>query len=114
MKNFLEDCLIKFNSISVQLVDCLKNEEFERLEKLLDDRRQVIEHIQAISYKQEEFSEIALSLGILDTEREVTSLLSLKKHEVREQMNKVSTVKKANNNYQRNFHTDSLFFNKKI
>jgi hypothetical protein len=114
MKNFLEEELIKFKSISVQIIDYLRNEEYDGIDKLLNDRSEVIEHIQTLTYRQTDFNDVAANLGLLDTERELTVLLSQKKQEVRELMNKVNTVKKANNNYQRNFHSDSLFFNKKI
>lgn len=114
MDNLIEERLISFKKFSMELLTCLNKEEYDNLEKILDIRAELIEAFGMHNYSQNDFKIISEKLGLIELEDEINKLLGEKKHKARIEIEKVNTVKKANNNYQKNFHQDSLFFSKKI
>ena len=114
MDNMLEETLVSFKKLSTELLDCLNKEDNDNLEELLDKRGKLIETISTQNFNQNDFITISSKLELVELENQINKLLSEKKHKARIEIEKVNTVKKANNNYQRNFQPDSLFFNRKI
>jgi hypothetical protein len=114
MNDLLVEKLIEFQQITVGIINMLKQENYDELEAMFNNRQRAIEEIKGISYSQEQFKNISAQLRLVELENVLTKLLDEKKQIARAEMDKVTSAKKANNNYKKNFQQDSLFFNKKI
>lgn len=110
----LRESLIKFQSLTAALINTLKKEDYDSLDEIFNEREEIITAVKKLQYTSEDFRDISLELRLSELEEALNKLLAEKRQMVREQMNNLRNSKKANNNYQRNFQPDSLFFSKKI
>lgn len=110
----LREGLIDFQRLTENLINSLRAEDYDALEDIFNKREKIIKTINSLNYNNEDFKTIASELRLLELDNELNKLLSEKRQSVREQIDKLKTVKKANSNYQRNFQLDSIFLSKKI
>jgi hypothetical protein len=114
MNNTLKEDLITFKNITLSIIQELEREEYDRLEGLIEKREEIMNSIKGLSYNSAEFKTVCDGLQLMQLEQKATKLLTDKKTKIRADMDTVKVAKKANNNYQKKFQPDSLFFNKKI
>ena len=110
----LEQMLVQFKGITIELIKVLKQDEIYKLDELLDSRQMVIENMEKLKYTTEEFANICNELDILNVQQELLELMKVKKEYTREELNKIQTTKNANNNYNKSFYANSGTFNKQI
>ncbi len=114
MSNLLKEKLISYQQVTIKLIDMIKQENYDFIGNLLDDRQVISSELEKINYFQQDFITFSSELNLLDLENILNELINDKKQSVRAKIDKVNAVKSANNNYQKSFRPDSLFFNKKI
>ncbi|SKA72706.1 hypothetical protein SAMN05428976_10134 [Clostridium sp. USBA 49] len=110
----LRENLLNFKKITESLINEIKEENYNSLEDIFNKREIVINTIKKIDYNLEDFKNISSELKLLEMERELNILINEKRQFIVEEINKLKTYKRANNNYQKNFKPDSIFFSKKI
>lgn len=103
-----------FNEISIKLIESLENQDYDSLEVQLNNRERIIEEINRLSFDPVEFKFISDEFRILETENKLNKLFVENRQKLRAEIDKLNSSKRANNNYQRSYNSDSLFFNKKI
>lgn len=114
MDDVLKGRLIVFREITKNMLSELEKEEYDKLEIFLKERENIIDILKSSSFSQDDFKNICKELQLIDLEQKLTNMMNEKRHRVRTEMEKTNSVRKANNNYQKSFKPDSLFFNKKI
>lgn len=114
IKDVLEGKLQTFQQITAILINSLNSEDFDSLEEFLGNRQNIIEDISRLKYSENDFREASTKLKLQELENTLNKLMNEKKQAIKAEMEKVKTVKKASNNYQKNLQADSMFFNKKI
>lgn len=114
MKQDLKQALTQYKNYTLDLISVLEKEEFDSLDKVLNERQFVIEEINNIDYTREEFKVIVEELEILILQKKLTELINEKRNNTRIELDNIVNSKKANKNYNRKFYSDSMFFNKKI
>ncbi|WP_074042349.1 flagellar protein FliT [Desnuesiella massiliensis] len=114
MDKLLEESLIEFKSITLDLINALEYDDFDKLESLIEKRQAIINILEKANYAEEEFKHIASSIDLLTLQKKVLDLMNSKKVELRSEMDKLSEIKTANKSYNSKFAVDSVYFNKKI
>jgi hypothetical protein len=114
MNKLLKEKLLSFQHLTVSIIKALEEENYDTLESILNGRQNIINEIEGLTYTQEQFFMISSEFKLTDLENMLNKLLNEKKQNVRAQIDKIKVIKNANNNYQKGFKPDSLFFNKKI
>ncbi|MEA4826421.1 MAG: flagellar protein FliT [Clostridium sp.] len=108
-------CQLKdFKEVTLKLIEKVENDEFEKLDELLEKRQEIIVRIDKLQYSQEEFRNIAESIDILPLQKKLLDLMNIKKIKLRNEMDKILEIKNANRSYQSRNSLDSVYFSKKI
>lgn len=114
MVEILKCQLEDFKEVTLKLIEKVENDEFEKLDELLEKRQEIIVRIDKLQYSQEEFRNIAESIDILPLQKKLLDLMNIKKIKLRNEMDKISEIKNANKSYQSKSSLDSVYFSKKI
>lgn len=110
----LRESLMNFQRLTAALINILKLEDYDAIDEVLNEREEIINTVRTLNYNSKDFKRISSELRLSELETVLNKLLNEKRQFVRDQMNKLKTSKMANNNYQRSFKPDSMFFSKKI
>lgn len=99
----LYECLDTYKTITLELID--KTKHGESVDKLIDERAELINQIGNIDFSKEEFKNISSSLGLLELDNELQTLVKAEKIKIKNQINilrKTREVRKNYNNVQEN------------
>jgi hypothetical protein len=110
----LATLLKQYRDFSVKLLEVLKEEKYETLEKLLQERQKILDEIKLITYAEDKFQEISEQLELQKLETELIKLTTFKRDQVKLLINKLSEQKTAHKSYKSKFSVDPLYFNKKF
>lgn len=110
----LEEKLIEYKNLTLQLIANVENEDYDSLDKLLTSRQNVMDEIDSIEYSKEKFLALCKKLDILVLNQKLIKITKEKEANVRKNINGLRTSKTANKSYNKKFAVDSVFFNKKI
>lgn len=103
-----------YNSDTLKLIESLEKEDYDVLEGLLNKRQQTIDNISKLDYTKQEFSQIAEELNILEHQQRLSNLMTKKRDDVKEELNKISNAKNASYMYNKKIYSNSTIFNKTI
>lgn len=103
-----------YNSDTLKLIESLEKEDYDVLEGLLNKRQQTIDNISKLDYTKQEFSEVAEELKILEHQKRLSDLMTRKRDDVKEELNKISNAKNASHMYNKRMYSNSRVFNKTI
>ncbi|MCY6370398.1 hypothetical protein [Clostridium ganghwense] len=95
----LRECLTKYKQITLQAMECLKRDEIEDVESLIQSRDYIIEDMKKIQYSQEDFKNICNEYGIMEKEKELFSMMNAKKIEVKRKMDESIKARNVKNQY---------------
>lgn len=110
----LREALEVYKEDTLNLIYSLEKEDYNILEVLLNKRQHTIDIINNLQYTKEEFSDIAQELKILMYQQKLSDLMVEKRNSAKEEINKVSQAKNANNSYNKRIYANSRVFNKTI
>lgn len=113
MKELMQK-LVQFKQVTIELISALENDEFIKLDDLLNSRQIVIDSIEKIKYTTAEFTNICNEFDILYQHQELVKLMQEKKDSTKEEISKIQITRNANNNYNKSFYNSVEMFNKKI
>ncbi|MBC2582586.1 flagellar protein FliT [Clostridium sp. DJ247] len=115
MKNKeLSKALEDYKEYTLNFIYSLEKEDFDVLEKLLNNRQRIIENINSMQYTKEEFSAIVEKLEIMIYEKKLSNLMIEKRNKIKQQMTKILLSKNANNMYNKGLYSGARVFNRKI
>lgn len=106
--------LSQFREKTIELINLLEKEEYDKLDDVLNSREKIIKHIRGIGSDSDVFKELCVSLKIIPLEQKLNSILNLKKSKIQKELNKISNKTSANKTYNKSFSVDSLYLSKKI
>jgi len=110
----LEAALENYKNSTINLIDSLRNDNYDSLEGIIAERQKLINTMSSMNYSKEEFKELCDKLEIVLLQHKLDNLMQDKRSNLRKEMDSLSVAKNANRNYTRGFNVDSMFFNKKI
>lgn len=103
-----------YNSDTLKLIESLEKEDYDALESLLNKRQQTIDNISKLDYTKQEFSALVEELKILEHQKSLSDLMTKKRDDVKEELNKISNAKNASYMYNKRIYSNSRVFNKTI
>lgn len=110
----LKDIMNNFKELTLMLITSVENEEYDRLDFLINERQKLIDKMELLNYTREEFKEVCIGLQILPLQQKLTTIMNSSKNKIRNELDKMATSKTANKNYNKGFKVDAIFFNKQI
>lgn len=114
MNTLLKEALMEYRTHTIELIECLENEDYDKLELLLNKRQDNINKMSSLEYTSMDFSYCCVELDMLKLQQRLAVLMNEKRAKLKKEMGQYSTAKHAANNYITSFNVDSLFLNKKI
>ncbi|MBC2398419.1 flagellar protein FliT [Clostridium tetanomorphum] len=106
--------LEKFKDITLQLIDKVKEDDFDSVDMLMEERQKIIDDIDSVEFSQDEFVNIAKELSVIECDKELEKVIIEKKAKIKEEMGKIITNRNANTSYNKKFYSNSTIFSKKI
>lgn len=95
----LYDILKKYRDLNMEIINALKEDNLDEVEKLLEEKDTVINHIQNMNYSKEEFIKISNELKVMESEKILNDISISKKNQYKNEMNKITKNKNANRMY---------------
>lgn len=106
--------LSQFRGKTIELINFLEKEEYDKLDEVLNDREEIINLIAEISSEKGIFRGLCANMKIIPLEQKLNSMLNLKKSDIQKELSKISNKTSANKNYNKSFSVDSLYLSKKV
>lgn len=110
----LSGILIEFRDDTISIINCLKSEDYDALEGLLNERQALIDKLDNSDYDKKQFKELCEKYEILSLNSKMNDIMTEKRNFIRSEIKKIELGKRVNNNYNVNISVDSIFFNKKM
>lgn len=113
----LKDELKNFRDITLDLINCLEADKYDEITNLLNQRQEIIDNINSLNYKSEEFIEISNMLDIKDLEERLKNIMKDKYKKTRDQLKSAVEGKNIRANYMKSIkesYVDSIFLSRKI
>ncbi|MPN01320.1 hypothetical protein SDC9_148529 [bioreactor metagenome] len=106
--------LQQFREKTIEIINLLEHEEYDKLDEALNKREEIIKSITQIHSDSDVFKGLCVNLKIIPLEQKLNSILNSKKSEIQKELNKISNKTSANKNYNKSFSVDSLYLSKKV
>ncbi|MPN56083.1 hypothetical protein SDC9_203769 [bioreactor metagenome] len=106
--------LQEFREKTIEIINLLENEEYDKMDEALSEREEIINSIREINTENDIFKGLCVNLKIIPLEQKLNSMLNLKKVEIQQELNKINNKTSANKNYNKAFSVDSLYLSKKV
>lgn len=103
----LYGCLETYKTITLKLID--KTKQGENLDILLDERSEIVKLISKIDFSKEEFKNIMSSLGILELDNELQTMIKTEKIKIKNQIDVLRKNREARKNYNKIRENTSFF-----
>lgn len=111
----MEELARLYKEISLELISRLENGELDNIEKLLDNRQEILnQEILNDESNKKSFKDILVKQGILEIDNNISNLLNENIIKVKNEIREHKMSKQANNSYI-NFNKNKLnIFNEKV
>jgi hypothetical protein len=110
----LNKYLENFKDITVELTNKLKEEDYDAVDSLMEQRQNIIDNIDKLNYRKQDFTNICKELSLLEYNEELEKTIKEKRAVIKEELSKLVINKSANSSYNRKFYSNSVIFSKKI
>lgn len=110
----LAEALEMYGGMTKNLIEALKNGDYDNLKYLADERERIIEYIKTLKYSKAEFKEICDRFQIVECQQLLDITAAQKKIELKKNLDGFLRARNAASSYsKRAYHTDGIF-NKKV
>lgn len=103
----LDECLEKYKNITLELIDRTKSGE--KLEKLINERENLIKELGNIGFSKEEFKKKLEALNIIELDKELQKLVNEEKIKIKNQIDNLKKARILRNGYNNSHETLSFF-----
>ncbi|WP_125152133.1 flagellar protein FliT [Clostridium rectalis] len=110
----LEKYLNTFKLATIDMIETIENEDYNSLESLMEKRENIIDKIDKLFYKKEDFIKICNEIELLKWDKLLNDAMVEKKQQIKKEIAKVNINRNATNNYNKKFYRNSVIFSKKI
>lgn len=110
----INEYLEKFRDITRDLINKIKEENYDVADNLMEQRQNIIDNIDKLNYSKEEFVNICNELKLLEYNEELEKVIKEKRVQIKQEMTKIVSNRSANSSYNKKFYNNSVIFSKKI
>lgn len=111
--NKLKEQLINYRELTLEIIQILEKEDYDAPKDLLNERQNIINNINKLSYTKEEFKNINYELDLMFVEKLQTIMLK-RKAELKQKLNNASDTKEAAKSYNMKQFNSQYILNKTI
>lgn len=111
-----EQLVKRFSEKTAELLKCFDDENYDRLQLLLDDRQQIINTFNENPevYKKGQIALLLRNTDIADLDKKVELIIKSNMEDIKEKLQAIDNKGFINKKYNNGFSGNPLFFNKKI
>lgn len=109
----LEENIIKYRDITLNIMEMVKAEDYENLEKFFNERQLILDYINKINYSKEELKKLYIKCGIDDLEKKMELEMKVKKEDLLKKM-KENQIRKAAMSGYNNLNAKAVFLSKEF
>jgi len=110
----LKVLLSQYRELTEKINLSLENDNYDKLDELLNKRGELIEYIDRLKYSQNEFIKISEEIGLAILEEKLNIAFINKRIELKNNLNKLNKGSNVNKTYNKKYSVDSIFLNKKL
>lgn len=114
MDKKLEIYLERFRECSLNIIDIVEREAYEELEGKIEERQEIIDSINGLSYSNEDSSQIFQDIELITLSEKINTIINSKKAILKAQIEENAAKKNASNNYNKSFNNNFHVFSKKV
>ncbi len=86
--NKLKEQLINYRELTLEIIQILEKEDYDAPKELLNERQNIINNINKLSYTKEEFKNINYELDLMLVEKKLQTIMLKRKAELKQKLNK--------------------------
>ena len=109
----LEENFIKYKNITLKIIEIVKEEEYEKLEKNFQERQAILSNISKFDYSKEELKKFYLQYDIEKIEKILSLEMKARKEDLLGKIKENQKRKIAMNGYN-NLHTKAVFLSREF
>lgn len=109
----LEESFIKYRDITLNIIEIVKAEEYEKLDEMFQQRQLILEDINKINYSKEELKKFFFKYEIENLEKVLASEMKVKKEDLLGKIRENKKRQVAMNGYN-NFSAKAVFLSKEF
>lgn len=110
----LAQALEMYVGMTKNLIEALKNGDYDNLKYLTDEREKTIEYIKTLKYSNTEFKEICDRLQVVECQQLLDITAAQKRIELKKNMDGFLRARNASNSYSKSAYQTNGVFNKKV
>lgn len=114
MMERLNEVLLQYKNLTLEIISCLESESYDNLEGLLNNRQNLIDIINTMDYSRDEFKTVCEDIGLQALQKKLDNLYYQKLKSAREGLKRAISGRQAYQSYGKTSQVDSIYFNKKI
>ncbi|BDB02563.1 flagellar protein FliT [Clostridium botulinum] len=112
--NKLKEQLINYRELTLEIIQTLEKEDYDAPKELLNERQNIINNINKLSYTKEEFKNINDELDLMLVEKKLQTIMLKRKTELKQKLNNASDTKEATKSYNMKQFNSQYILNKTI
>lgn len=110
----LKNAMHGYMKLTQEIDTSLENDDYDKLDELLDKREDIISNVNTLKYSNEEFKNVYEEIGLAAIEEKLKNTFTRKHAELKSNLNAVTKGRNVNKIYSKKFDVDAIFFNKKL
>lgn len=110
----LKAALSEYKRLTEEINTSLQNDNYDKLGELLNERGKIIEYINTLEYRVEEFIKISGEAELLSLEEKLNIAFISKRTQLKNNLDKLNKGSNVNKIYNKKYNVDSIFLNKKL
>ncbi len=112
--NKLKEELINYKELTLEIIQILEKGDYDAPKELFNERQNIINNINKISYTKEEFKNINDELDLMLVEKKLQTIMLKRKAEIKAKLNNASDSKEAAKSYNMKQFSSQYILNKTI
>ncbi|APH18042.1 hypothetical protein N496_12950 [Clostridium botulinum A2B3 87] len=112
--NKLKEQLINYRELTLEIIQTLEKGDYDAPKELLNERQNIINNINKLSYTKEEFKNIDYELDLMLVEKKLQTIMLKRKAELKQKLNNASDTKEAAKSYNMKQFSSQYILNKTI
>ncbi|ACA56133.1 flagellar protein FliT [Clostridium botulinum] len=112
--NKLKEQLINYRELTLEMIQILEKEDYDAPKELLNERQNIINNINRLSYTKEEFKNINDELDLMLVEKKLQVIMLKRRAELKQKLNNASDSKEAAKSYNMKQFSSQYILNKTI
>lgn len=109
----LEECFIEYNNITLNIMEVVKSDNYEKLDELFGQRQLILDNIYELNCSKDEVKKFYIKYNICELEKMLEEEMKIRKEDALEKLKQSQERKMAMNGYN-NLQARAVFLSKEF